>query len=809
MPGTSTTGSTNIAVLDSKIIADLCAGKFYIDASPSVYIADGAENVLGANVEIINPYGVTVKPYGDNYEVAPGLSDGMNGVISFNIPTLAGGYQYGDYIVNVKLFDGENSWVVTKKVSICAPDKDYKSRKYGSLSAKLDADCVNGKVYVFVDPIPNYKGKTVESQSLSGTLDYPTASGLEPLSITTGNFSVQLYEGVYKLVAETCVTYNFGDNVYVKVLYKIKKEKSIRCLIDMCCVLTALKELQSRIDNDCTDEQKAETASIIVEALSLLRIAELAANCGEDASEYIADLEELLGCKCTCNCAEGAPIIGNSPTGDFVIEGCNVETSEDGNTTTYTFNNYEYVVEIAENGGVLVAAAPTLNGCTKTQVITFNIETAYSQIKDLADATNTEADFWATLISKSLRDANPSCLGLTSEQWQALTFAGKFQAVLTKLCNCCSACEGTIEDPATEKIGANVHLTWGGNAYAYHIYLDGVFVGSYLQSAAVSGVFTHIFVGAADGKDHTWIIEALCADKSQGAIETGDFGELGCATIPTPSVGSAIYAGENCPFDLTGIILGNAGSYEVEYHNANDTTAATLVPDPTQVLDGIYYIFFKDEEGCYSMGTKITVTCDNAGCTAPQNLTVTKFATCNFFVQFQSPAYPPPSGNGYTVKRRLASDPDVGGSYTEIGSPTWNASFNRWVICDFTGVANTLYVYRAESNCDESAPYIDYYYAYIICPGVTTYPTSDSISYSFVPVAGASQIIVELLDGSGVSVLDSDTYVPAFDDPIEGIFEYLEPDTSYKLRLRIKFTSGDNTSTKTCTEYNITTDPAP
>jgi hypothetical protein len=57
MPGVPATGSTTIAVLDSRIIADLCLGKICVDLTPSVYIGSGKDLVLGANVQITNPSG--------------------------------------------------------------------------------------------------------------------------------------------------------------------------------------------------------------------------------------------------------------------------------------------------------------------------------------------------------------------------------------------------------------------------------------------------------------------------------------------------------------------------------------------------------------------------------------------------------------------------------------------------------------------------------------------------------------------------------------------------------------------------------
>ena len=824
MSGVATTGSTSIAILDSKIVASLCDGKFYVDASPSIYIGSGEENVLGANVEILNPYGIVVKPYGANYEIAPDLSGGMDAVIAFNIPTTAGNYQYGKYTVNVKLFDADgNSWVVTKYVTLCVPDKNNKTRNYGSLSAQLNGSCTLGKLFVLVDGVPTYNGAIAESQALTGTLEYPTSSELAPLAITTGNFSVTLFEGVYKLTGEICATYNLGDNVYEKVKYKIKREKNIRCLIDKCCVLAKLVELHQRIGTDCTDEEKSETYSIAVDALRLLEMAELSAHCGEDPSEFISDLEALLGCKCTCNCAEGTPIIGTDPSADVVIEGCNVESSENGNTTTYTINNYEYKVEIAENGGALVVSSGTLEDCVVTQAITFDISTVYAQIKGLAsqseEAGNTEADFWASVVNKSLRDIDPTCLNLTNEQWQALTFKSKWEAVLTKICACCGTCDATIVGAELQQTGKGANLIWTGTAYSYDIYLDGKLVGTILTSNWPSDIYNQLFPDVADGEEHTWLIVSKCSNGSigetaGGSSAGGNFQLLGCPDIaPTVLISLTEYLGGytasgSCPYDLNALVDGG-NPLTVEWHTANDTTAATLVSNPAAVSGGVYYAFNKDEDGCYSPGTRVNLICSSeSSCTAPQNLTVGVFGASNFFIQFQSAAYPPPA-NSYSVYRRLATDPDTGGSYTLIGTPVWNASLNRWVIDDLSAVNNTAYIYKAESNCTSTTPGIQTSYVNGICPSNTLTPDAEFIDYSFVPVASCNQINVEIYDSTGTVLIHTDTHSPAFPNPITGTFEYLSAETTYKVRIKLYFDGGTSDIVKTCGFQSVTTTAAP
>lgn len=812
MPGLIITGSENISFLDSQIKASLCTGFFNIDISPSIFINGGEARVLGTNVEIINPFGVTVKPYGPDYDISNNVSVGT--IVDYPIPTQAGNYQYGVYTINVKLFDDDgNSYVVSKQVSICEPDKKNKTRKYGSLSAILKANCKDGKLYVIIDPVPTYKGVIASSTVVEGELEYPTSSELPVLEFDRSNFSVTLFEGVYKVTGTICATYNYGDNVSVDVLYKFKREKNVRCLLDECCVLSKLQELHQALESDCTQEEKDRTTYITFNALRLLKTAQLAAECGEDPSEYVEDLEALLGCKCTCNCLEGAPIIGTSPSSDVVVEGCLVSQSVNGLTTVYTINGYNYDVTVVPNGGVLTVTGGAVVDCVKEFQLTFNIGVAYTQIKALAlssgdvPAGNIEGDFWASVINKALRDVDPTCFGLNATQWQALTFAQKMSTAFTKFCACCAACGDTITNAGTAQLGADVHLTWKSDAYKVEVYLDGVLVGNYLSSAQdpTSNVFTHVFSGAADGQEHEWILIPKCADGSSGTLVSGTFQFLGCPAVAPPALSSDAVSGA-CPYDLTALVPVD-NPFEVEWHNANNTNPGTLVSNPAAATGGTYYAFNKDENGCFSASARVTLICtEAASCTAPQNLTVGVFGANNFFVQFQSALYPPP-GNSYTVLRRLASDPDVGGSYTTIGTPVWNASLSRWVIADLTAVDDTLYVYRAVSNCGETEPSVDFQYINVVCPALTLTPGEEDVDYEFVPNAAADFITVQIYDTTGVVLIQQTVFSPAYSNPTTGSFIYLSPGTNYKVRIILDFVGPTIDTRKTCAFQNVTTNP--
>ena len=72
------TGSPNITSLDSKIVADLCTGFFYVDVTPSVFLPGGtgtSGGVQGANVKITNPLGIVIKQYSTSgFDINPPMT---------------------------------------------------------------------------------------------------------------------------------------------------------------------------------------------------------------------------------------------------------------------------------------------------------------------------------------------------------------------------------------------------------------------------------------------------------------------------------------------------------------------------------------------------------------------------------------------------------------------------------------------------------------------------------------------------------------------------------------------------------------
>ena len=769
--------SNNIALLDSRVIASLCEGKFLVDLYPSNFIDNGAALVLGASVKVVSPTGVTIKNYpSSGYDIAND-SPSMSTIVEINIPTQASNFQYGVYMVTAKIVDEDGTEYETlpKPVKICHPDKNDKSKNHGCLSAVISGDCKSGSLFIDTDTPPNYQKVEVLEQTNDLVLEYPTGSTLDPLSSDIPSWSVRLYEGIYKVRGTICATYALGDNVYVDVPYKVKKDKNVKCSLDECSVAAGLAELNKKYNDACSEELKKPYALKSAKALLLLKVIDMAIECGSDPSDYVAELESILGCQCTCNCSEGTPFINNSPVKDFVFTGCGFNKTTIGLTDHIEIFNRSYEISIGNNGGILMAGEPSIEGCVVKLPISFNMSRLYGQVKTIATSDYLS---WASIVNKSLDGIDASCLDITELQWNAMTLKQRMTAIMEGVCSG-GTCNAEFDSLEPEASGDDVILRWfvTQTVFSVDILVDGVFKGSVLKH-----IFEFKLPGAADGLQHDYTLIAKNESGSICAMAEGIIQYSGCATIAVPVVSNAAISNGDCPYDLTALVNALPSGIEVEWHKANNTDATSLVADPTSVSDGVYYVFAKNSHNCYSLGVKVTLVCSaDTNCSAPQNIEVESIDSGNR-VRFQSAAFAPLN---YTVKRRISSDPDVDGSYTTIGTPAWNASVNKWEITDNTAANNVLYVYRAISNCTSSAPFVDFQYANISCPALTTTVTDNSISYSFVPVGGqVDKYEVEIKNLAGTTLIHTDTHVPAFSNPITGTFNYLAATTSFKLRVK-------------------------
>lgn len=779
--------SPDISVLESRIVSDLCLGKFFIDLTPSLFLGAGATNVLGAKIEIVNPYGVSVKPFGAGYDIAPP----MTSVFEFNIPTQSGSFQYGVYAIKIELTDSVgNVYDIIENREICQPNPLNKKDLYGILGAKITGSCRKGSVLVFVNEPPIFQGVAYESKTQSYKLEYPTGSLQVPLITTDPNFEVQIYEGEYKLTGDLCVNYNLGNNNFIKVPYKVNTIQPIRCEFDDCPAFNKIGELVKALGkNKC--KERDITEAIINSALTNISIIHAMTICGEDPSYFIDQVEKLLGISCRLTIGGTVPING-TPALSVNIVGVNTSFSDAGLTRTYTIDNFEFRTTInPANNTIVSISAPVLGGGIKTQELTFSVSGLYAAMK-LQVVNPTEYAYWAGVVKSSFEPSviNLAFLGISLSAYNALTYAEFEQLKLDKMRECCGSatCNAVITNLVASLQGVNTLLTWDNNEYvgSIDIYVDDNFVDNLLNPLLPPNSSSYLLTGYNNSVNHKLKSVPKCVNGINGTSISIEFNFAGCPTILAPSLSANSVPNASCPFNLSTLIFGAVPpGLTLSWHNANNTNAGTLVPNPASVTSGTYFAFYTDINGCNSPSSQVQIVCAMIGnCTEPISLLVQAGAGTTNIITFNSAITPPPS---YLVKRRLASDPDVSGSYTTIGTPTFNAGTNKWEITDVNSLYNTLYVYKAESQCsDASRPFANFTFANFTCSGITGGSGSNSVSYLFPIVSGSiTQYDVQLYDASATTLLFTDTYTPAFANPITGSFTGLSASTAYKVRLRM------------------------
>lgn len=715
-------GSSNISVLESRLHADQCEGKLKVDVTPSTLIGGGAANVLGVKVRVKNPLGIVIRDFGSDYDILPPLT----GEFAINIPTVASKYQAGVYLITVELTDSDaKKYTLEKPVEVCVIES--------VLSASIKGICIRGIVSVLVNQPPVYKGKIASSKSADLVLSFPTNSGVDSKEITVTNFSDLLFEGVYQVKGTICAFYNLGDNVFASVLYRVFADKDIKCGLDESCFLLQLKTIHDQLSSGCVASERERLTLITVDALRLYKTAELAIQNGDDASEYISELEDLLGFKCTCNAIPGTPFIGSPLAGSStIINGCGVTHSQDGLTTTYTIDNYEYIIEVEDNNDGMLSIGPSVvvdGECIKKQIILLDKAKVYQSV--LGQATENAED-WAEVINDTFSEV-PSCFDLVQQDWDSLTLNQKFALIYAKLCSVAS-CSGQISGINSSVHGRDVTITFTMvRVLMADVYLDDTFVTSVLGTA--TGVTIE---GAADGILHQVKVYTKDVNGRYCANGAASFRYFACVTVAPPQLTSNSVSDAQCPFDLTSLLpVPLPSGFSVEWYDDQDRRPGSRVSDPVRVQDGHYFAFYKNAEGCYSVGTRVLVSCaTHLSCTAPQNLSAVPTFDGNALIRFDSAAYPP-AGNEYTVRRRLFTDPDDTGSYITLPAPIYNMGLDKWEVIDNNSPAdNTLYVYMAESNCGATSPRTSAQFSFVVCPHLTFTVSGNAFLTSFLSTGG-------------------------------------------------------------------------
>jgi hypothetical protein len=333
----STPSSSYIQILDSRIVADLCAGKFYVDLTPSTFFSGGAAGMKGAKVKILDQNFRVIKDYPTGYDFGTS-GDIATHVLEFAVPKVGGVYKFGTYTISVSVTDGDNKvFDLSKTVKLSFPDLKDASKNYRTAKATIVAIPKDDRVHIVVDPPQNYGNAAPSTYAADVIVEFPLSS-LEPGIIQdTLDFYVNLYDGIYKVSGNVCVTYVLPNSVSIRLSYVVKGEKDVLYTLDFMCVLDKLAELNSEISCDRTCHKERERlSSVAMEALFLLKSAEIAASVGQDPSAYLHKLNYLLGIdEADPGCQNRTSILHASDGG--ITDGVCVTTNLSDGSVTVTY----------------------------------------------------------------------------------------------------------------------------------------------------------------------------------------------------------------------------------------------------------------------------------------------------------------------------------------------------------------------------------------------------------------------------------------------------------------------------------------
>lgn len=727
------TDSTKISILDSKIVFDQNTGLIYVDLTPSVWIGSGASSVLGAKVKILTPTGSILKDYGSGYDVV----SPMTSIFSVAYPKSLGRYMTGTFRIFVKLYDGTNVYELEKTRLVC----DIKTE---SISGYIKADCSAGKALASVYATPAYQGLLAESNVYALKYYYPSESEVAPETMTIPTFEITSYAGENKLLGSVVGTYNFGENVFVKIKYSVSIVKKIRCSFNLCGAFKCLEALYIQRDS-CSGAQQAEANEKINQATFLITIITVGqqATCDEDVSDYIEQLEQLLGCDCGCEIGEG---FNRTPIESFQINGCNVGYSKNGLTNSWTIDNYGY--EILLNGGntsYFSITTPSLTSCVKYQTMNFNLtELAKALISLFKDDAIIKALYWQ-IDNERWNEIDPLCL-TTSQTWLGLDDKGKKQLIIEKICEALNG--GTGGGVGTNK--PTLQLNCGAATFS----------SNFVSGQPSSGIVTiPVIVTGYNGT----ISGTITGINFTGTLQTTS------VTLATTSLSFLLNydgGGVASQRNLTVNIAGSA-----------NTVACVIAAQVTTL----------------------------SGCSAPLQLAVVHGISGNV-ISFAPASFAPASYQ--VLRRYFGSADAPGSYTTIGTPVYNSGTGLFEIVDTTSPADDNVYIYKAISLCaDGSRPYAMVYFANQTCPAVSYDIDNDSIGFSFTNVGGdTNRYEVSLWNISQtVQYGSTQVFTTVFPSPITGSFTGLTLNTQYvvKVASRILVTPVD--FVKTCSNTVQTT----
>ena len=341
----------------------------------TTFLSGGAANVLGVYIQIIDPTGITILDYDPT---TPSIVPNSSSTFDFNIPSMS--FAFGWWTINVKLIDADNKeYIATVVKNICLPVGFDPANNFVPGVMQSAINCTTPSIKVSEQTVFVYNGLAADEIVKDGTLYYPQGT-LDPVTFVVTPFGFSglnsVYTGDYAVINTSTATYNLGDYTYVEVKYFTNLKFSVACSSRLTQILCCLEELQDVYNNSPQSNKGIDAKERLDLASVPLYIAALKEQTGQDASDDVAQIRDILNCDCNCNPVNVEPILvgidGDAPTVQVLSgNGISVTSEQVGNNINYTVS--QKVVQLAkddsETGFVL---QKTTTGTNINYFLTFN-----------------------------------------------------------------------------------------------------------------------------------------------------------------------------------------------------------------------------------------------------------------------------------------------------------------------------------------------------------------------------------------------------------------------------------------------------
>jgi len=353
----------------------------------TTYQGGGAAATEGIDFVLISPSGLTYYEndlWGADSDITP---TSPNTPFTHALPTFEGAIEWGVYSVYASIKDDSTVYdLPVLQLNVCKTDVCYTVNNEPAACADINftANCQTNKGIYADNTVYTYKSTSASSVTYDVSMRYPIGSGQS--DITNANVSFfstsPVYNGTYQFTVQNEAIYEFDDNQSVTITYVAEKNFEATCAQSLCGILCAYDEyLRKFIENQGNGTANAKLSKYSTNNAIILNSyvneAIIKYQCGEDLSLLIEKIEALTGSTCDCQCGTQNPTQGITTDTNIVIQSTcgdiSIDTTQAGNTTTFTINDVTTVVE-SDSSGITVTESTNSGTCTNTFTITACLE---------------------------------------------------------------------------------------------------------------------------------------------------------------------------------------------------------------------------------------------------------------------------------------------------------------------------------------------------------------------------------------------------------------------------------------------------